>query len=59
MVVSSNMLIMFLFLLQPNRWEIEDIKNPEDMVWSIAKERYKGSRSSLSGTWLTTAMKIE
>jgi hypothetical protein len=42
---------VFLFLLQQNRWELEDIENPEDKIWSIAKEWYKGWRSSLSATY--------
>jgi hypothetical protein len=42
---------VFLFLLQQNRWELKDIENPEDKIWSIAKERYKGWRSSLSAMY--------
>ncbi|KAL6909772.1 hypothetical protein ACP4OV_001431 [Aristida adscensionis] len=34
-----------------NRWELEDIENLEEKIWSIAKERYKGWRSSLSATY--------
>jgi hypothetical protein len=42
---------VFLFLLQQNRWELEDIENPVDKIWSIAKEWYKGWTSSLSATY--------
>jgi hypothetical protein len=38
-------------IFQQNRWDLLNTENAKEKIWDIAKERYKGWRSTLSSTY--------
>jgi len=43
--------LVFIFFVQENKWDLENNEENRKKIWTIANERYKGWRSTLSATY--------
>ena len=42
---------IYIFFAQQNKWDLENNEENRKKIWTIANERYKGWRSTLSATY--------
>jgi len=50
----SNVQPLNVLVNKQNRWDLQNTDDPKEKVWAIAKEWYKGWRSTFSSTWWPT-----